>query len=370
MARVEILDHHVVYDNPISHVRSRHGYFPGVVKLPSGDLLALFALGEALDAANVTTHVTRSTDEGRTWDLEGPLHERDPDHQFDSDYLKPTVLGDGSVIATGYRFHRTDPDQCIANPDGGGLRDGDNLVCHSRDEGRSWSPHTVIPRTRPELVEASGPSLQLRNGTLLVAGELFPRWDGSQPSGHCGALLRSKNGGVTWDDSTLFYGGSLGTVWPSEPRLCEMQDGKILCLFWACDHGSGTNLPNHVVVSRDGGESWSAPVDTGIPAQASNLFYLGGEMLLTIHCHREGETGLYARIVDFTGDQWRTVEEEVIWGNTSASKVGQFADMAKQLKFGQPSLLPLENGEFLATHWAVEDGQGKILTHRLHVDPT
>ena len=38
------------------------------------------------------------------------------------------------------------------------------------------------------------------------------------------------------------------------------------------------------------------------------------------------------------------------------------------LKFGQPSLLRLSETEVLATHWAVEDGQGRILTHRLHVE--
>jgi len=210
--------------------------------------------------------------------------------------------------------------------------------------------------------------VQLRNGEVLAAGELFPLWDGSHPSGYSGALLRSVDGGHTWDDRALFFTGSLGTVCPSEPRICEMQEGRVLVLFWACDHGEGKNLPNHVVVSHDGGGSWSDPIDTGIAAQASNLMYLGGELLLTIHSHREGETGLYVRIVDFTGDRWRTVEEEAIWGQAPSSQVAQFADMAKQLKFGQPSLLQLDDGEVLATHWAVEDGRGKILTHRLRVD--
>lgn len=367
MAVIQVTDHHTVYENPIPHIRSRHGYFPGVVKLPSGDLLALFAMGEAMDAANVITHVSRSSDRGQTWNLQDPLHPRSDENPFYSDYLKPTVLSDGTLIATGYRFHRTGRDESIVNPETDGLRDGDNLVSLSSDEGHTWSTPRVIPRRYPELVEASGPCIELHNGTILVAGSLFPMWDGTHPSGCIGALLRSPDKGKTWDSDAQFYDGTLGTIAPGEPRLCEMQDGRIVALWWATDHAAGKNLPNHVTVSHDAGETWSGPIDTTIGAQASNLMYLGGDLLLAIHCHREGEVGLLVRIVDFAGDQWRTVEQASIWDKTRSSKVGAFAQMAIQLKFGQASLLRLDDGDILATHWAVEDGQGRILTHRLRV---
>ena len=35
---------------------------------------------------------------------------------------------------------------------------------------------------------------------------------------------------------------------------------------------------------------------------------------------------------------------------------------------GQSSLLRLDDGDVLATHWAIEEGQGRILTHRLRVE--
>jgi hypothetical protein len=43
-------------------------------------------------------------------------------------------------------------------------------------------------------------------------------------------------------------------------------------------------------------------------------------------------------------------------------------DMFGCLRFGQPSLLRLRNGEFLASHLGIEEGQGRIRTHRLRVD--
>jgi hypothetical protein len=42
-------------------------------------------------------------------------------------------------------------------------------------------------------------------------------------------------------------------------------------------------------------------------------------------------------------------------------------DMFKSFKFGQPALLKLRTGEFLASHWCIEDGQGKIRSHRLRL---
>ena len=65
------------------------------------------------------------------------------------------------------------------------------------------------------------------------------------------------------------------------------------------------------------------------------------------------------------------MDELTIWGCSVSQQTrdGQsMAEMFGSIRFGQPSLLRLSNGEFLASHWSIEDGQGKIRDHRLHVD--
>jgi hypothetical protein len=42
-------------------------------------------------------------------------------------------------------------------------------------------------------------------------------------------------------------------------------------------------------------------------------------------------------------------------------------EMFRSLRFGQPSLIQLAGGDFLASHWCVEDGQGKIRAHRVRL---
>ena len=149
-----------------------------------------------------------------------------------------------------------------------------------------------------------------------------------------------------------------------------MQDGRLVVLVWAYDQATDRHYANHVVVSEDGGRTWSEPIDTGVMGQASNLTWLGDDCLLTIHAHRGVEIGICVRIVNFSRNNWRVLTERVIYGKDADAQTRQgqtSAEMFKSLRFGQPSLLPLGDGEFLAAHWCVEEGQGKIRLHRLAI---
>src|SRR5512143_2882697 len=104
---IEYLEGGILYENDRPHVRSRHGYFPGLALLPNGELLALFVIAEAFEAADGATWVARSRDLGRTWSLEGPViagpARRTASGVPASDCLKPTTLRDGTLAAIGYR---------------------------------------------------------------------------------------------------------------------------------------------------------------------------------------------------------------------------------------------------------------------------
>jgi sialidase-1 len=367
---IDYLESHVVYENPKPHVHSRHGYFPGLALLPSGELLAMFMLAEAFEAPNGTTYVTRSTDGGRSWRLQGPVYDKRVVRYETTDVMKPTLLGDGRLIAIGYRFDRHDPEQGIGIEETGGLLPGDDIVCFSADEGKTWSVPQTIPRSRPELIEISGPCIELRSGELVAAGALLKMADGSNPSGQQGILVRSRDGGRTWDDGTVFFQSPAGNLTPYESRLAEMPDARLVALVWAYDTSCGKHHANMVAVSRDGGYTWSAPIGTGVMAQASNLLPWRGDLLLTIHAHRGDDPAIRVRVVDFAGDRFRVIEEKSIWGAGAGAQThaGQsMAAMFTSLKFGQPSLVRLSNDEYLAAHWSVDDGQGKIRAHRIRV---
>lgn len=366
MAWIEKIEESDVYRNPYPVAKSRQAIFPGVVRLRSGELLALFCIGEAFESADMRTWVSRSSDGGRTWQFQGELYnQRELGLPFQlSDYYKPTVLADGSLVALGYAFERRDADRGIGDPGGGGFPPGRNLITFSTDEGRTWSTPRTVDVGSPAVLETSGPAIQLASGSLIAFGPPFTL----DATGQRGWTIKSTDGGTSWSHVSDYYASRGGSVAPWETRACEMQPGRVVALFWAYDVKEERHLANHVTVSHDGGQTWSAPIDTSIMGQASNLLWLGGERLLTIHSQRAGDVGLYVRLVDFAGDKWRVVEESVIWGETisqavSDGIVGQFAE----LKFGQPSLLALADGELLAFHWCFEDCMYVIKSHRLRL---
>lgn len=366
---IEYLEPYIVYDNPKPHVHSRHGYHPGLAELPNGELIALFLFAEAFEAPNGTTYVLRSRDGARTWELQGPLYDKSVLGFETTDTLKPRVLRDGTIIATGYRFHRHDLEQAIAIPETGGFQPGDNIVSFSRDGGLTWSVPECIPRSRPELLELSGACVETASGDLVATAGFYNLPDGSNPSGKFAAVLRSRDQGKTWDDRTLFV--PPGDITPWETRVCEMQPGRLVAIIWAYDDKNQRHLSNRVTVSHDNGYTWSPLIDTGHIGQASSVMYLGGEYLVSIHAHRAEDPGVYVRVVDFSGDRWNVVSEAVIWGRAAGQQTKEGQEMSKMftsLRFGQPSIMRLRNGDFLASHWSIEEGQGRIRAHRLRID--
>ena len=368
MAIIQKISEHIVYENHSTQWPDKHPKFPGIIELPSNELLATYEIRRDTESADSKTYMSFSKDSGYSWDTPVELYNsKKLELGFSiSETIKPTLLKDGTIIAIGYRFHRKDPKVSIGNSETGGLLPGDNVVCLSNDNGRTWTLPKVIEHGFPELLETSGPCVQLSSGDILAVGCPFKQWDGSNPSGQTGVLLRSLDKGKTWDCNVKYFTTAGDSISPWEARICEMSPGKIVGIVWAYKMSANEHLPNHIVVSHDNGYTWSEPFATPHLAQASNLMWLHGDLLLTIHSHRsDKDNGLFVRLIDFKNDKWKVVEEKKIWGttqmqNTSADIIKQFTN----LQFGQPSLIKTNNNEILAIHWC----SGKILLHRLRIN--
>ena len=91
----------LIYRNPKPYLRSVHAYFPSVVLLPNGDMLATMVLGSAFESVDCHVYVTRSTDRGHTWALEGPMYEGAPNPPT-SETGRITSMEDGAIVAFGF----------------------------------------------------------------------------------------------------------------------------------------------------------------------------------------------------------------------------------------------------------------------------
>lgn len=357
MQRIEEI---TIYQNPDPLLVSRQATFPGIVQLPDGELLAIFSIGQAFDAADTRAYVSRSSDNGTTWSPPQRLHNHEATPE-ESESFKPLLLSDGTLVATGYVFVRPTPLTPVVNPETFELLELRNKVSFSSDGGRTWTiPANFSVEGQP--LELSGPCIQLRSGRILGATTPFHL----SKTGHAGWIIASDDGGHSWLKLSEFYRSPQGNISSWECRLCEMTPGRVAVIFWAYDNASATNLNNHIVISDDGGETFGPARDTGIRGQASNLLALGGDKLLTIHAHREAPVGLVVRRVDIAGGGFEVEEELDLFSD--AAMGSETADIKKQfgsLKFGQPSLLRLKSGDIFAACWSFENSQYVIKGFRI-----
>ena len=354
--KMKLIDQITIYENPNPLLVSRQAIFPGVVELPDGQLMAMFAIGQAFDSADQLMHVSKSSDYGRSWSSPRPIHNHHYEPFQQSESFKPLLLNNGILLAVGYVFVRPDAETPIVHPDTFKTLALKNMITNSSDNGQTWKlPRQIDIKGIP--LELSGPCIQLASGRIIGAASPFHL----NKTGHSGWIIFSDDAGEHWAKLSEFFKSENGEVAAWECRLIEMEPDQIAVVFWAYDTLNQRNLTNHIVFSNDGGKHFSPAVDTYINAQASNLMWLGGDELLTIHSHRETPVGLKVRRVDISGRRFSILEEIDLF---SDDKLGSNSeDIRKQfgsLKFGQPSLLRLTNGEVLATCWAFENYQHVI----------
>jgi sialidase-1 len=357
---VQRLEEITIYANPDPLLVSRQATFPGIVQLPDGELVAIFTIGQAFDAADGRAHVSRSADNGRTWSAPVRLNAQEVVPE-ESESFKPLLLADGTLLATGYVFVRPTPLTPIVDPETFALLTLRNKTSRSTDGGRTWSvPGYFDIEGQP--LELSGPCIQLASGRII--GATAPFHLGKE--GHAGWIIASDDNGRSWRKLSEFYRSAAGNVSTWESRICALGGDRVGVIFWAYDNAAGVNLTNHFALSNDGGQSFEPVRDTGIRGQASNLLWLGGDKLLTIHSHREAPVGLIVRRVDIGGGGFAVEKELNLFADEAmGSSTVDIKQQFGSLKFGQPSLVRLQNGEIFAACWSFEQGQYVIKGYRV-----
>ena len=353
----------IIYQNPHPLLVSKQGIFPGVSLLPNNDLLTIFSIGQAFDSSDQRAFVSKSKDDGRTWSTPKQLHNHKYDNCEETDTLKPLLLNNGDLIATGYAFIRPDPLTPIVDPISFEVLPLKNKISFSSDNGERWSIPTNFSVLKKPL-EISGPCIQLSSGRILAACPPFHLGE----TGHSGWIIYSDDNGKNWDKLSEFFNTPSGEIASWECRLCEIDNNGVAVIFWAYDNIKKINLNNHIVFSKDGGQSFGSAIDTNVKAQASNLMWLEKNIILTIHSHRELPSGLIVRKVNIENNKFEILDElNLFQEDRMESDSTNISKQFGSLKFGQPSLIQLQNKEILATCWCYENNQHIIKTHIIHI---
>ena len=128
---------------------------------------------------------------------------------------------------------------------------------------------------------------------------------------------------------------------------------------------------NDICFSHNDGETWEPYHSTGIRGQTLSVLPLGNDRLLVLYNRRYGRQGIVMALVKFTETEWTVVEEDLLYDacgfrdvpDSGASGVDELASF----QFGFPTAIRLNDGNFLVTHWCVEQGVCGIRWTRLAV---
>jgi hypothetical protein len=362
----EILDSGLIYRNPKPFLRSIQAYFPSVVSLGDGELVASIVLGEAFEALNSRVYLTRSLDWGKTWQLEGRITKLAGSAPF-SEYGRITALNKRELVAWIFRHTRVDPEMGLTNPENMGFVETHMLIYRSADLGRHWTgPQVLTPPLEGPAFEICSPIIPLSDGRWLAPTSTWRGWNGECPNGMKALCLISDDRGETWPDYFNVMDGSYQDIIFWEQKTIELEDGRLISVAWTYDEQQDADLENHYALSQDG-RTFSAPAATGLQGQTPAISYLGGDRLLVVY-RRTDRPGLWANIASLDGDRWSNLSEICLWGPSRVQNTAQKSTMVEafhQLRFGAPCITALGNGELLIAFWCVEDCVANIRYIRL-----
>jgi hypothetical protein len=361
----------LVYRNPIPHVRSVHAYFPSVACLDNGDMLATVVLGEAFEAANLRTHLCRSTDGGETWVHEGPLYPG-TDDRLTSDACRITPLPDGGAVAFMVRHGRDDyPNEGLSNADTLGFVPTELLLLRTSDGGISWSgPSTLTPPLVGPSFELCSPITVLSDGRWVLPTSTWPGWDGDCPNGIRMIGMVSHDQGATWPEYWNVMNEPEGQIFFWESKIIELADGRLMAIAWVYDADEAKDRPNHFSLSSDGGTTWSRPISTGIIGQTMTPYPLADGRVLSVY-RRMDEPGLWADVARIENDQWVSESSAPLWGHQVGGLTSQSDDMVHNfnvLRFGAPCVTQLSDGALFVAFWCYEDCVSEVRWIKLRVE--
>lgn len=311
------------------------GYFPVLVKLQNGDLLATIRGGAAHRGRAGRIDTIRSTDGGKSWSaptvlVDGPEDDRNP---------ALGQLADGTVLAA-FTIIKWEEPQTSDTPKPGYQSSNDGLyIMRSTDNGKTWTPPARLPEMdqfRQKLGMRGGSPygkiFQLPDGTVLMAVYFSVGKEHQQSY-----LFRSQDGGKTWVDPIL-----LGDQY-NETGILVTSEGRILAAMRSVE---GRYIA--MISSEDNGRTWSPPMRvTNDHEHPADLIELSDGRILMTYGQRNTPRGVEALISSDVGRTWNPetkvkLAEEVKWGDN-----------------GYPSSVETEPGTIVTLYYQVDDPDGK-----------
>ena len=337
---------------------SKYAAFPDVTLNGNGDLLLVFRLApRRLKITHIDPRsramLMRSCDGGLTWSDPEVVQDGGPNCGIQDPSI--VCLADGTVLVDFFRWSLLAPSEKSAmelaceTEFGPAVAEGPFIV-RSTDCGDTWSEPVWTGGEDPISVRTSDAILPLRDGSLLLPAYGVWKHLGEQAGGvfsrvFRAAVLRSRDGGLTWGEHAVVAHDPTATLSFCEPALLRMPDERTVALLRTGDqarprseHAAGASYL-YQSVSQDGGYAWSPPICTGVWGHPPDLLLLDDGRVLCTYGYRRPPFGIRAVLSADGGNTWDKKREIILRADGGSTDLGY------------PSSVQLPDGSVLTVYY-------------------
>jgi len=358
--RFDVVAHGTIYRDP----SGLQAYYPRIVRLGEKEFLASFVASVENETPDSHPELSRSTDGGTTWTLQGPLDQNRPAEcpPTETGFISMDAHGSLLCLAGRWLNDPAEPDLPLIHPKTIGMRENQMILRRSTDGGRSWTAAQIIPKPFPVPLEISTGVVTLADGTNIITFATWKGWDGSCPYGHRVGMVRSVDRCKAWSVPVDIFYDPTDCVAFWEGHIVQMSGDTLLATCWAHEWDSDQDLPNHFALSHDAGHTWTAFAVTPVMGQTGWPLWLGDDEIIFVYNHRRPPAGVRAQLARIVAGQWITVSDEEVWA-PEKQHVGSITREdygVGSFQFGAPSAISLGGDEIMFAYWCVENERAGI----------
>lgn len=314
----------------VSAVSNRHHAFPGVTKLPNGDLAAVFREGADHICPYGRICIVFSKDGGKNWSAPVSIADTASDERDPSIHTLP----DGRVLVTygGWNswMARDETRRQFASEtayieQAGPEKFGGSHFIFSTDNGQSWSKPIKVPAFAP-------------HGPFFFEGNFYYPTLAGRDGKRQVDCYRGNADATAWEKLSTVGESELGNVSFAEvfeePHAAVLPDGTFVTAIRVPSDGY-----MRISFSKDRGKTWSEPVKTPVRGFPQHLLVLKDGRLLATYGYRYRPFGVRACVSKDGGKTWDMEHEMVLQNN------GINVDL------GYPVSIERDNGEVLTVYY-------------------
>lgn len=319
----------VVYDAQRADraAHERVASFTSLCVQRNGAILCGFQLGSGKHAPDAAIRLCRSRDEGLTWS-ESPARFATELGGTPGSLAAPELVEaePGRLLLFATWFDRSEPDRPLFDPVTEGILRSKQLCALSCDDGETWSPWRELPTPGLTGCATTGPVIAWPDGTLAYAFESFKEFDDPRPARHAAWIVVSRDGGRSFSRPHLVAQDPEHQVYYWDQRLCATdRPGEFLALFWTHDRRQARDLAVHCRPARvDGDAIHHEPIaSTNIPGQIAAPLVLPDGRVLAFVVDRAGPCTLTLWSSNDGGVTWPVEECVTIYTHEERAALTQ-----------------------------------------------